>query len=165
MPEKIQTIKGKIRKPYTTFITYCPTGSKFHKTYEITVDELGHKTLKENGSTNTYAKIQEHLEETLIENILQRAALGDEEALNRVQSQYLDTTDMPKTLAEAQNKILSIKNEFEKLPVEIRREFDFSPEKYIQEYGTKSWMKTLGFIKEETADISAPVEKEEKANE
>lgn len=155
----------KIRKPYSTFKTYCPTGSKFHKTYEVAIDDQGHKTLKENGSTNTYAKIQEHLEETLIENILQRAALGDEEALNRIQAQYLDTTDMPKTLAEAQNKIISIKNEFEKLPVDIRREFDFSPEKYIQEYGTQSWMKTLGFIKDEITTTPATVTEEVKADE
>ena len=99
----------------------------------------------------------------MIENILQRAQLGDEEALNRVNAQYLDTTDMPKTLAEAQNKIISIKNEFEKLPVDMRRQFDFSPEKYIQEYGTEPWMKTMGFIKETPAEV--PVKEEVKVDE
>ena len=135
----------------------------FHPKYEVTVDKKGHKTLKQNGYTNTYAKIQEALESTLIENILMRAKLGDEEALNRVQAQYLDTTDMPKTLAEAQNKIISIKNEFEKLPIDLRRQFDFSPEKYIQEYGTEPWMKTMGFIKE--APVETPVKEEVKADE
>lgn len=151
----------KVRKAFSTIEIFCPVGSKFHDNWEVTIDERGHKTLMQSGSTNTYAKIQEHLEETLIENILQRAALGDEEALNRVNAQYLDTTDMPKTLAEAQNKIISIKNEFEKLPIELRRQFDFSPEKYIQEYGTEPWMKTMGFIKEVSNKMDSTPAKEE----
>lgn len=150
----------KLRKPFSIEHYTMPSGSKFHTNYDVTIDENGHKTLAESGSTNTYAIIQEHLEETLIENILRRAELGDEEALNRVNGQYLDTTDMPKTLAEAQNKIISIKNEFEKLPIELRREFDFSPEKYIQEYGTEPWMKTMGFIKDPIPEVK-PEEKEE----
>lgn len=145
--------EAKVRKAFSVKHYNMPTGSKFHDNYEVTIDDKGHKTLSQCGSTNTYAKIQEHLEETLIENILQRAQLGDTEALERVNAQYLDCTDMPKTLADAQNKILAIKNEFEKLPIDLRREFDFSPEKYIQEYGTEGWMKTMGFIKEAPAEV------------
>ena len=34
------------------------------------------------------------------------------------------------------------------MPIDIRRQFDFSPEKYIQEYGTENWMRTIGYIQE-----------------
>lgn len=129
--------------------THTPVGSKFHNDYEIQISENGHKVLVKIGEHNEYEKIQEHLEETLIENILQRAELGDPLALEARKGSYLDTTQMPKTLAEAQNKILAIKQEFEQLPVNIRKEFDFSPEKYIQEYGSNGWAKAMGFIKEE----------------
>lgn len=155
----------KLRKPFSIEHYTMPSGNKFHTNYEVAIDEHGHKTLAESGSTNTYAMIQEHLEETLIENILRRAELGDEEALNRVNGQYLDTTDMPKSLAEAQNKIIAIKNEFEKLPIELRRQFDFSPEKYIQEYGTEPWMKTMGFIKDPEPETKTEKKEEVVTNE
>ena len=72
---------------------------------------------------------------------------------------------MPKTLAEAQNKILSIRNEFEKMPIDIRRQFDFSPEKYIQEYGTETWMKTMGYIQEKPVEQKiAEVKADEQGN-
>lgn len=156
---------AKVRKPFSIEHYKMPSGSKFHTNYEVAIDDNGHKTLAESGSTNTYAIIQEHLEETLIENILRRAELGDDEALNRINGQYLDTTDMPKTLAEAQNKIISIKNEFEKLPIDLRREFDFSPEKYIQEYGTEPWMRTMGFIKDPIPEVKPEEKKEVITNE
>lgn len=129
--------------------THTPIGSKFHNDYEIQISENGHKVLVKVGEHNEYEKIQEHLEETLIENILQRAELGDPLALEARKGSYLDTTDMPKTLAEAQNKILKITQEFEQLPINIRKQFDYSPEKYVQEYGSESWAKTMGFVKEE----------------
>lgn len=135
--------RGNILKKTT------PTGSQWHNDYQIEISKNGHKELIKTGEHNEYEKIQEYLEETLIENILQRAELGDPLALEARKGTYLDTTDMPKTLAEAQNKIITIKNEFEKLPVDIRRKFDFSPEKYVQEYGNENWANALGFIKKE----------------
>lgn len=115
------------------------TGRPFHTEYEIHIDEHGHKTLHSTGETNLYAKIQESLESTLIENILDRVRLGDKEALERVQGKYIDMDKLPKSLMDAQNKIIEIKNEFYKLPVEMRSKFDNSPEKYVQMFGTQEW--------------------------
>lgn len=115
------------------------TGRGFHTEYEIHIDENGHKTLHATGETNLYAKIQESLESTLIENILDRVRLGDKEALERVQGKYVDMEKLPKSLMDAQNKIIEIKNEFYKLPTEMRSQFDNSPEKYVQMFGTKEW--------------------------
>ena len=61
--------------------------------------------------------------------------------------------DAPKTLAEAQNIMIKIRNEFEGLSVEERSKFDFSVEKYISEYGTENWAKSLGLVKEEATEI------------
>lgn len=140
-------------------------GDKFHPEYEIKVDENGHKTLVETGEhTNRYAKIQEDLESTKIENIIKRAQLGDPEALSRKEGMYLDLTELPQSFREAQDKIIKIKNEFEKLPIDIRRQFDMSPEKYIQEFGSEDWMKVMGFVKETEVEkpVETPVEKENK---
>lgn len=63
---------------------------------------------------------------------------GDLEVLNAMRGQYIDTTGMPSTLAEAQQKIIDLKYEFSQLPKDIRKEFDYSEEKYIAEWGAKN---------------------------
>lgn len=155
-------IKGSVLK------TNCKSGSKFHPEYDVTIDEKGHRTIAQTGETNRYAKIQEDLESTKIENILQRARMGDPEALNRIEGQYLDLTEMPDNFRDAQNKILKMKSDFEKLPLDIRRQFDFSPEKYVSEIGQDSWLKAMGFIKEtevKEPEVKEPEVKEVAANE
>lgn len=133
-------------------------GSEYRETFKMVIDDNGHKSLKLDGKEHIYAQIQEGLEETLIENILQRAALGDDTALNRIEGSYADITGAPKTLADAQQMILQITNDFNGLPVDIRREFDFSVEKFINEYGSNSWIKKMGFDQEQKVETPAPVE-------
>lgn len=136
---------------------HTEAGRKFKNEYEIKIDEDGHKRVHKSGETNLYERIQEALPDTLIINILDRAAMGDPEALARHQENYLDATDMPKTLAEAQNTIIRIQNEFEDLPAEVRKKFDFSAEKYVAEYGTESWLSNMGYeIKNGKPEIKEP---------
>lgn len=131
--------------------TAAPNGSPEEPEYTMCIDKNGHKYLKETGKTNTYKLIQESLEETKIENIMQRAEAGDLTALNIRNGEYLDITDMPNTLAEAQNFVIKASQEFDKLPLEIRKKFDMSPEKYIASFGSKAWADALGIkLKEET---------------
>lgn len=125
----------------------APSGSKYEYIYEMDIDENGHKTLKKTEKQeNIYEKIQESLEETKIENIIRRALGGDPMALAQTNGQYFDATDAPQSLAEAQRMIIQATDEFFKLPITIREKFDHSPEKYINEYGTESWMGKLDGI-------------------
>lgn len=126
----------------------APSGKKFTNEYSMQIDEKGHKTLKKVGETNVYQKIQEGLEDTLIENILTRAALGDNKALNRIQGNYLDCTEMPETLADAQNRILLLKSEFDRLPIELRREYNFSAEEFVADAGSTKWNELMGITTE-----------------
>lgn len=147
--------------------SFEPVGSKFMDTYEYSIDEKGHKSLVKTGEKDIYTPIQESLEGTLIENVLQRAMLGDPLALEQTHGQYIDTTEMPSNLAEAQNKIIQLKNQFNSLPVEVRKEFDFSPERFIHEFGSNDWALKMGYIKpskpiEETKEMK---ESEVKSNE
>lgn len=139
------------------------TGTKFDKTYHVDIDkETGHKSLIADGKTNRYEKIQSYAEECKIENILARCAV-DPYALNQRAGQYVDMVNAPKTLAEAQNIMIKIKNEFAGLSLEDRNKFGNSVEKYIAQYGTETWAKALGLIKEEAAEktLAADTKKEE----
>lgn len=118
-------------------------GSEWHQEYRMAIDLNGHKYLEEDGQTNIYDKIQDSLEETKIENIIRRAVGGDETALAVMHGQYMDTTNMPTSLAEMQQAIITATEEFYKLPLEVRQKFDQSPEQFIAQYGSDEWIKKM----------------------
>lgn len=117
-----------------------PAGNKEEPVYQMQIDNKGHKELVKTGYTNIYDIIQESLEQSKIENIIRRAREGDPYALTAMDGNFIDTTDLPTTLAEAQSFVIKAKNEFDQLPIEIRRQFDMSAEKYVATYGTEKWM-------------------------
>lgn len=115
---------------------YAPIGTHFLNEYQEEIVK-GKKELVKIGEKDVYAMIQEDLEGTKIENILHAVAMGDLSALQQRETTYADATTMPKTLMEAQNLVLKMKGEFEILPLEVRKLFDNSPEKYVDEMGTE----------------------------
>lgn len=130
------------------------SGRRYLNTYQEEIDkETGKKHLVKSGETNIYAMIQEDLEQSKIENILQRAAMGDLNALNQRETVYVDATNMPKTLMDAQNMVLKAKQEFEKFPLDVRKEFDNSPEKYVSEMGTKEFNEKMAPYNKRIAEI------------
>lgn len=144
MPKTEVHIWSRFDRPNTI---PAPEGTSTEPEYMETIDENGHRTLEQTGETNTYAMIQASLEETKIENIIRRATLGDPTALTQTMGAYMDTTDMPTSLAEMQNAIITIENEFKKLPLETRLKFNQSAEKYISMYGSEEWAKIMGYEK------------------
>ena len=134
--------RGSIKTVYTN------AGSRMMDDYEFQINkDTGLKELVKVGEHDIYPEIQSYLEETKIENIVMRVTMGDQAALEARQMQYIDMTDMPISLMDAQNKILKIEREFNNLPLEQRKQFDMSLEKYISSYGSEEWAKSLGFIK------------------
>lgn len=133
-------------------------GSREANDYRVEIDDKGHKTLKFIGTHDIYQDIQSYAEECKIENIIARAAAGDPNALNQRRGTYADITDTPKNLAEAQNIILKLSSEFEKLPTEIRAKFDNSKEKFINEFGSDSWVEAMG-LKPTEASAEAKADK------
>ena len=126
----------------------APTGEKEQDTFEMQIDQNGHKSIKKSGKTNIYEKIQAAYEETKIENIIARALGGDSSGLMAHEGQYLDITNAPQTLAEAQQSIQAIKNVFDKLPLNIREKYGMSVEKYIADFGSENWMNIMGIEKD-----------------
>lgn len=130
---------------------FTEPGSREANDYQVIIDKKGHKTLKQTGTHDIYEEIQSYAEECKIENIIARAAAGDPTILNQRRGTYADITDTPKNLAEAQNIILRLSTEFEKLPTEIRAKFDNSKEKFINEFGSDSWIDAMGLKVPETS--------------
>ncbi|QCS36245.1 minor capsid protein [Capybara microvirus Cap1_SP_175] len=145
-------MKGKYRTDWTEHkITESPTGSHYINEYSVKYDENGHRTVYISGKTNIYEQIQAHAEECKIENILAKYQMtGDESILNQRTGQYWDITDMPKNRMEMLNMIQESKEQFMKLPVEIRAKYNHSWEEYLADAGSENWAKNMGILKEET---------------
>lgn len=130
-----------------------PSGSDYLKTYQEEIKD-GIKSLVPTGETNVFEMIQIDQENVKIENILQRAAMGDMSALNAREGTYCDSTTMPKNLMEAQNLVIRMKNEFETMPTEIKEKFNNSADKYVQLMGTKEFNDIMSPFNENIAKIS-----------
>lgn len=122
------------RKRYYT----CP-GRKTLPTYQEEIVK-GKKILVKTGETNVYQRIQADHEQTKIENILHQLAMGDLSVLKQSEPIYIDSTNMPKTLMEYQNLGLKAKQEFEKMPIEVKEIFHNSAEEYVSLMGTQEFL-------------------------
>ena len=131
---------SKLSKSHKRF--YAPIGTHFLNVYQEEIID-GKKELVKTGETNVYERIQEDLEGTKIENILHAAMMGDLSVLNQRETIYADATTMPKNLMEAQNLVVKMKYEFEQMPLEVRKQFDYSAEKYVDEMGTDAFMEKM----------------------
>ena len=132
---------------------HVPTGDGTTKTYQEEIVN-GVKTLVHKGFHNVYEEIQLDVESTKIENILHACMMGDYSALKAREGTYVDSTNMPKTLMEAQNLVLRLKNEFNELPLEVRKEFNNSAEKYVEMMGTPEFNEKMAPFNDKVKAIS-----------
>lgn len=128
------------------------SGDKIRRTFRWKYNKEGKKELTLDEEIDRDAEIQSFLEETKIENIIKRATFDPEVAKRLGASlgddEPIDYTEMPETLAEAQNLMLMAEQTWDKLPSETKQQFDNDVDKFIHNYGTIEWAKKLGILKE-----------------
>ncbi len=130
-----------------------PSGDEFLEVFQEEFNKSGNKELVMIGKTNIYDKIQEGRENTEISHILERVALGDLSLLRAQEPQYIDSTTLPKNLMEANNIVLKAKQEFERMPKDVREKFDYSADEYVNTMGTKEWLDKMAPFNEKAAEI------------
>lgn len=123
---------------------HIPTGNGLENTYEYQRNAYGRKVLVKSGERNQYQEIQEQLEETKIENILARAAAGDNTVF-RPNGIYADTSIMPHNMIEAMQRITDLENMWSSVPTDIKRKYNFSVEDFVAKSGSKEWLEDMGF--------------------
>ena len=106
-------------------------GSGMKDTYKMHVDADGKRELKKSCEYNLYADIQSYKDSVSIDYILSRFVNGDETALSRVQGIYGDFTQMPRTMAELQQRVIDAENLFNNLPLDIREQYNFSASEFF----------------------------------
>lgn len=131
-----------------------PAGNHYINTYQEQLNKKGFKELVKTGNHDVYAEIQSDAESCKIENILHAVAMGDLSALQQREATYCDCTTMPKNLLEAQNLVIRAKDEFYKMPLEVRKEFNNDPEQYVSEMGTNIFLEKMAPYNEKILAIS-----------
>lgn len=134
---------------------FCPEGSRYENVYQEEINKkTGRKELVKVGETCVYDLIQEDLEQSKIENIIHKLAMGDMSVLREAKLTYVDENDFPKNLMEAQNVVIKAKQEFDNFPTELKEKFNNSAEQYISEMGTEEFNKKLAPFNEEMEKLS-----------
>lgn len=141
-----------------------PTGTEYENQYGYDMDHKYIVGLSKTGELNRYEMIQMHKDDCDIGLALARAQkdpiTGDPILPTRTDAQFMDMTEMPKTMSEFQNVRISCIRTWEKLSAEQKKEFDNSVEAYITQYGTEKWFNTVNPKKEIPVEtpIQTPVE-------
>ena len=143
---------SRVNKPETI---PAPSGEKVVPTFSLRISkDTGRQELVETGTTDIYEKIQASKESTLIYNIIERFQNGDISALNQHKGYYGDMTVVPKTLAGMKQALIDAEDNFNKLPLEVRKEFNHNVNEYLTAIDN-------GTINEKLAKFSSKQEKTE----
>ena len=148
----------KIEMPFKTAYSghervVAPTGSRYQNEYGYEIDKYGRKVLVKTGETDLYAKIQESLEETKIENVIARCIAGDTSVL-RPDGIYADLTQQPSNLLEAQQMIQQLENVWNGLSKEIKEKYNWDVSQFIAASDTEEWARDMGLLKEKESTPS-----------
>lgn len=143
----------KYKIDFAAEIRPTPAGNKFLATYTLSTLE-GRETLERTGQNNIYDMIQADLEDSKIENVIKKVMMGDMSVLRQSEPQYVDASTMPNDMMTIQNIIVKTKQEFEKMPEEVKKLFNYSAEQYVNEMGTKEFMEKMKPFNEKIEKIS-----------
>lgn len=131
-------------------------GNPIKQLYTGSYNERGQVELKEDGTEDIYAFIQSFAESTDIHSILRRYQNGEVDVLEKVQGFYGDITEMPKTYAEALQRISDSEKVFWSLPVDVRAKFGHSFSEFLAASNDNDFLDRLG-IKPTEQPASVPV--------
>lgn len=146
------------------FITHA--GNPIKKLYSGFYNEKGQVELREDGEENLYDFIQSFAESTDIHAILRRFENGESDVLEKVQGFYGDITEMPRTYAEALQRIADSERVFNSLPVDVRARFGHSFSQFLAESQSNDFLDKLGVKPIEQPEVvpSVPDKKVEKGD-
>lgn len=120
-------------------------GNRFKPSYKGEVQDDGSIELVLDKIEDIWKNIQIEGVGASLPEIIARATAGDPTAFRQGQPFYGDVVDMPKTYAEILNTVNDGKAAFEKMPIDVRRNFNFSFEEWFATYGTENWFNNMGF--------------------
>lgn len=132
------------RTSYDRLKTVSNPGSGIKNVYRVRLDKNGNRVVEKKGEENRYSYIQSFADSCDINLILKKfTATGDESLLVKHAGAYLDLTEMPTDYFDMVNKLNQAREEFNHLPYDVKKKFDFDADKFIASIGTDKWYEAL----------------------
>lgn len=132
---------AKVTDP-NKFLT-CP-GDRMHIEYSVKVKDDGTLSFFESGKTDTQEQINGWYTLTDMSYIVNKLMSGDTSVINaNMNPIYGDFTNIPKSPIEMLNFVNHCKEDFDKLPLEIRASFDNDFNKWFSQVDTKEWYEKM----------------------
>lgn len=143
------------------------SGNNIAPVYSIATTENGSLALQVTGEINLYQRIQSHSDSVDLKQIIARyEATGDSSFLSKRQGQYIDITDMPTNFADVMKTVITAENQFNELPIEVRKAYNFSASEYIADIGSDKWLNLMKKPeKEQEKQLEKQEDKEDNSNE
>lgn len=117
----------------------APHGDEEQISYiEVRDPVSGMTRLEETDRINISDYINSFLEDTKIENILERCMRGDTSALERMAGYYADVTNVPTSISEIYSNLKRCEADFAKLPAKMKEAFNNDPGQFIAGFGDGS---------------------------
>lgn len=138
----------------------CPSGTPFMDEYKTVMRE-GAEEIECVGKIPLDELIQADADSCRISGIIKRFMAGDAAALNSRASNYLDLTEAPSNLMEAQERLQRAETYFKSLPVEVQTKYNFDFKNFLQGTADGSFISefgaSLGLIKSKPDSSPAEV--------
>lgn len=125
-------------------------GSRIQPNFILSVDEKGCQCLKHTSDSDRYALIQSYRDSVDLPTILKGL---DPKQVNGMMSTYkfsdlvdagiIDFSSLPKTPGEMLNLAKSAESYFNGLPDEVRKEFNYSSDLFVRDYGSKEYQQKI----------------------
>lgn len=137
--------KAEIMKRNSQFET-CP-GDPNKKIYHGELQSNGVIQLVLDRIEDTDAIIQSFAPSADIYNIIRRVESGEVDLLNQRTGYFFDSVGMPGTYAEVLNLVIKGEQIFDKLPQEVKKEFDNDFNKWFASMDLPDFAERSGFIR------------------
>lgn len=113
--------------------------------------------LIESGYEDIHELINSFRESTDMAFILNQLRLGNTSYLNPADPMFGDFTEMPTSLADAQQRLIDAEYAFERLSPEIKQKFDNNFNVFIKSLGSELWFKNMGVGLDQVQDVKEEV--------
>lgn len=127
-------------------------GSVATRALEVQPD--GSKVLVKKGRLDLYEMIQSHADSVDLEKMIARYNSGDPTALHRRDGVYIDVSEMPQTYAEWQQRFMDVQHVFDRLPIEIKEQYDHDVGQFMADVGSPAFFEKVERYSELKSKIS-----------
>lgn len=136
-------------------------GERYHILYSPKIRQDGTIALVECGKEDIQEMIDSFRDSTDMNYIVNRLMAGDDSVLNQKVPMYGDFTEMPKSYAEALQMVIDAKENFYKLPLDVRSQFDNDYMQWFATAGSDPWLEKMSPVLPDSSPIESEVVSDE----